>query len=225
MRATAVMITGKDAGRYAMAQISVHCFLQQSYAEKELLIINHGDKLLNCNDPQVRELHVLRTPDQTLGDLRNLAIDHACGEVIVGWDDDDWHHPLRLETQVRAYRPGAVVMLQHQIRYSLIRHSGFTLSMPSGIIGTVLFGRDDRRRYPKLNRGEDTALVAQFDQRIVVDNDSRLYVRFYHAMNIWDERHIMGHLAQVDNQWEFTPQEITLLKDVIPRYESLPLHP
>jgi glycosyltransferase involved in cell wall biosynthesis len=160
-----------------------------------------------------------------LGDLRNLAIDHASGDLIVGWDDDDWHHPLRLETQVRAYRPGSTVLLQRQIRYNLLRHSGFTLSMQSGIIGTVLFGRDGGHRYPKLNRGEDTALVMQFDRRIVIDNDSLLYVRFYHAMNVWDERHIMGRLAEVDHQWEFTAREIAHLREVIPHYESLQLHP
>src|SRR3954451_24252624 len=105
-----LMVTRPSAHRLPLCRRSIECYLRQSYPATELVIaLDEGaveDKraleahvaALGC--PDVR---VVRCPgNPTLGRLRNFAIDQAQGELICVWDDDDIHHPRRLELQVRA---------------------------------------------------------------------------------------------------------------------------
>jgi hypothetical protein len=56
-------------------------------------------------------------------------------------------------------------------------------------------------RYPRLNVAEDTLFLRQFHARHVIDNGPDevpgplLYVRLFHGRNVWDEAHIMRHMA------------------------------
>ena len=76
------------------------CFLRQTYAQKELVIVKsviplHGEEI---SSPFV--LYEYVPAGLAIGELRNIAIRRSRGSVIAHWDDDDWSHPNRLEFQV-----------------------------------------------------------------------------------------------------------------------------
>src|ERR1700743_454328 len=79
---TAVMITGMHIARYALARVALECFKNQTYPNKELLIINHGPESLSCGDSRIHEVRVKKKEWETVGDLRNLAFKHAQGEFM-----------------------------------------------------------------------------------------------------------------------------------------------
>jgi hypothetical protein len=217
---TAVMITGLRRERYGMARIAIECFKKQTYPNKNLLIVNHGEESLWCNDPRVRELRFQKSRWHTVGDLRNLALEHATGDFIINWDDDDWHHPLRMEVQMRARGPDTAVLLKTRIHHSLVNGCSLYAEYPAGAEATILHPRNVAFRYPSLLRGSDTVFAQRFAVRLPIENDPAMHIRFFHGMNLWDAGHIMGHLADsgIHGKSEISNEHRALLAQVLPLY-------
>jgi glycosyltransferase involved in cell wall biosynthesis len=123
--------------------------------------------------------------------LRNQALEEAQGEWVIQWDDDDWHHPLRIEHQMQRAERSSACLLARQIRINAENRTGFVFYAPNGIHGTILHYRRVGWRYPAQGKAEDSEFLRHFPQRAVLDNAASLYVRFYHGFNTWDEDHIM----------------------------------
>src|SRR5262249_11837155 len=98
-----LMIT--RASRALRAKCALACFDRQSYADRELLVVS--DEALDWPLPR-RALHVHVPNVHLLGDLRNASVARANGEFVAQGDDDDWHHPERLERQIAVLRDGRV---------------------------------------------------------------------------------------------------------------------
>lgn len=80
---------------------SVGYFLRQDYEQRELVVLDDGDDRvadLMPDDPRVR--YIPLDEKLVLGEKRNRACELARGEILVHWDDDDWHAPHRLSYQV-----------------------------------------------------------------------------------------------------------------------------
>ena len=225
---TAVMITGLKRERYPMARISIECFKSQTYPNKNLLIVNHGEESLCSNDSRIRELRLQKSRWQTVGDLRNLALEHATGDFIINWDDDDWHHPRRMEVQMKAQmetrmkdgQEDAAVLLKNRIHHSLVNGCSRYAEYPKGAEATILHPRRMTYRYPSLLRGSDSVFVRQFTSRLAIENDPAMHIRFFHGMNLWDAGHIMGHLgdAGIQGVSELSDEHRALLTQVLPLY-------
>ena len=113
-------VTLPVAERFAFLTRSITDYQRQTHSNRELVLV------LNGGDPTVAELirdHVaaLRDPgirvvepagSLTLGALRNISIEHAGGEIICQWDDDDFYHPERLARQFDALGDGDAVFLR-----------------------------------------------------------------------------------------------------------------
>lgn len=227
MLVSAIMITGKCRSRDDLARIAVQCFLDQSYPEKELVVINDGrQSFLRRKDPSVREIRLRKSSTITLGDLRNVGLANARGELVIQWDDDDWHHPRRMEVQVASWEKGAAVLLGEQIRYSFPHRRAFVYRRRSGIEGTILHERLAKLRYPSVVRGEDTQFLAQFRSRRIVEYHEPLYVRFFHRANTWGISHIMRGLGNVPipDQLQLLPSQILLLNHVLNKYYRVRLN-
>lgn len=114
---SAVMPT-KD--RAAYAPLAIACFLGQTYAERELVIMEDGRQSIEHlipADPRIR--YIKMGPGyRTLGAKRNYLAAEARGEIIIHWDDDDWSAPGRMAAQV-AYllASGKAVTGYHRIYY------------------------------------------------------------------------------------------------------------
>jgi len=99
------------ANRRNLAKRAIHCFKNQSYTNKTLLVIDDGDDdlsdVLENEIPQHYTYHKIeKKPGQNLGYLRNLGLSLASSELIAQWDDDDWYHPERLNLQVKEIQKG-----------------------------------------------------------------------------------------------------------------------
>ncbi|GAA2834831.1 glycosyltransferase family 2 protein [Kitasatospora sp. CM 4170] len=94
---TCVMPTRDRRGFVAQA---LACFLAQDYPALELVVVDDGRDAvadLMPDDPRVRYLRLPHT--RSIGAKRNIAVQGARGEIVVGWDDDDWHGPGRISAQ------------------------------------------------------------------------------------------------------------------------------
>ncbi|MCP3944653.1 MAG: glycosyltransferase [Desulfobacteraceae bacterium] len=80
---------------------AIGCFLRQSYLNKELIIVDDGEKSVEHLIPKDSGIHYIRlTKKHTIGVKRNIACGQARGEIIAHFDDDDWSAPWRLDYQV-----------------------------------------------------------------------------------------------------------------------------
>ncbi len=207
---TAVMLTGDHPSRRPLAAVAIECFLNQTYDNRELLVINQSSDKVGPESSLVRE--ELVAPGKTVGELRNIGLDLAKGALVVSWDDDDWHAPARIATQAAAC--DALVcasILQRYTTVDLTTGEAFGRSCKTfpcgGCEGTILHTRSVLR-YPSLSKGEDTGFAKTFldaGRLVVVDNDPLLYVRTYHGRNVSGRFHVIDrarrHIEPL-NDWQ-----------------------
>lgn len=89
------------AGRRPFVPSAMRMFLAQDYGDKELVIVDGGEDPVEDivpKHPQIRYHHARHPP--SLGESRNVACDLTSGQVIIHWDDDDWHGPSRIREQL-----------------------------------------------------------------------------------------------------------------------------
>lgn len=80
------------ANRQKFIPFAVNYFLNQTYPNKELIIIDDGKESilpLLPDDLQIKFFYT--TPLGSIGLKRNYACEKATGEIILHWDDDDWY--------------------------------------------------------------------------------------------------------------------------------------
>jgi len=119
------MVTAR--GRLHHVKHSIQCYLDQTYPNRELLIVNEGPDqyqaeidahLQKLQRPDIRTLWL--RGDYTLGALRNISVALCSGDLFCQWDDDDFCTPQRLTTQFSfmAKRPWCkVCYLSDQLHY------------------------------------------------------------------------------------------------------------
>ena len=96
--------------RVPMLRRSVYCFLAQTHAARELVVLHESrdqataDFVTDLNHPMIRHVSVPSSPRLSLGAKRNLAVQAARGRYVATWDDDDWNAPTRLAEQLKAIR-------------------------------------------------------------------------------------------------------------------------
>ncbi|MCI0537622.1 MAG: glycosyltransferase family 2 protein [Verrucomicrobiales bacterium] len=84
------------------------CYERQTYASRELVIVDSSDR---CFDPGDRnDVRVIGMPvGSSIASKRNRAIREARGEIITWFDDDDWQHPQKCAWLVQSLIGGASV--------------------------------------------------------------------------------------------------------------------
>lgn len=144
---------------------AIRCFLNQTYAERELVILDDGvipcEELIPDTGPPIR--YVLGKRELTIGAKRNAVNALAHGKVLVNWDDDDWSSPGRLADQISfLFSSGCSVVGYHDIFYHQLQPEGFFYYRHSGGVyasGTsqCYFQRYwERNPYEEIAANEDT---------------------------------------------------------------------
>ncbi len=205
-----LMVTRPDPRRLPLVLRSIECYLRQSHAARELVVVlDAGDEVdraaLEHEVARLRrpDIRVVRAEGQpTLGQLRNRAVAEARGDLLCVWDDDDIHHPRRIEQQVEALqRSGALATFLSEVLH-LFAGSGdlfatnYRNTVQKCLPGTGLIRRTVAARYPEqgpaCQRGEDTAFCQQLlDEGPVhfVDDAPHLYVYVNHRANTSGDDH------------------------------------
>lgn len=90
----------RDRRQYIPGAVS--CFLNQTWPNKELIVLDSGDDPVGDLMPPTPAVRYVRLKDKpTIGAARNIACSLARGEFFVHFDDDDISHPLRLKEQYK----------------------------------------------------------------------------------------------------------------------------
>lgn len=204
-------------GRGTHVWRAIHCFLNQSYPHRELVIVteaaepdlrNYLDQLAS---PLIRVLEVGHR-GLSLGELRNEAIAHSRGELVCQWDDDDVYDPDRLKVQVFVLQQtGAVACLLQRWLIWWPEQERLAVSTRRCWEGSILALKSALPAYPRQRRGEDTAVVEQLMQssRLAIFDLPRLYLYVVHGDNTFPPEHFTAH-------WECATAQYTQ-----PRYEAV----
>lgn len=187
--------------RPALLKRAINCFKLQTYLNKELLIVYDEDDLLTeevitaISSKNIRSLKVCPSLNLTLGALRNLGIEHAKGELICQWDDDDWYHIGRLEFQqavIHETEMNGCILTQWIIYDEQLKKAYFSISRLWE--GSLMCDRQSLIKYKYANKkkNEDSSLVNfLFNNHYLfpLDDVPNLYIYNYHGKNTWKRGH------------------------------------
>jgi glycosyltransferase involved in cell wall biosynthesis len=204
-----LMVTQPGSSRYRPFLASLASLRNQRYPRLELIVIaSRGDATWNARfHEQLQSLNIPWqwipcTGDPTLGTLRNRAVEHAQGEILCQWDDDDLSHPERISQQVdhlvrHGYRAVFLDDSMHffaptgELYWECYARTPYRCLTSTGIVR-----RGDMVRYPesgpRSRRGEDSDVVERLLEQGGVGMLSRaphLYVYIWHGSNTWGEDH------------------------------------
>ena len=201
------------ANRLHIAKRAIKCFADQSYPNKELIIIDDGEEnyknvLKNYSKFEIKYVKVVRQKKSSLGFLRNYSLDNATGDYIIQWDDDDWYHPKRLDIQANILNKGydacclsATIMHINSKEY---KYNPFIGQLRDGIPGSIMHKKNQNIRYSNLNREEDTYYLREWSRKKLYMFDksySYLFIRSYHGDNTWEIDHFQRRLKNSTNKW------------------------
>ena len=90
------------ANRQKYIPLAIQTFLAQDYSNVELVIIDDGkESIVSLIPEHSRIKYYYSTIVRSVGLKRNEACERASGEIIMHWDDDDWHSPDWVSRQTR----------------------------------------------------------------------------------------------------------------------------
>ena len=158
-----VMVTRPSPARLAFVERSAAAYLRQTYAARELLVVLDAgpeddkarleSRLASLGRDDIRVVRAPGTP--TLGRLRNIGNQQARGDLVCVWDDDDIHHPERLESQVRVLEEtGAIATFLTDILHLFMGSrqlywTTYKRAVQPCVAGTGLYLRSVSARYPR----------------------------------------------------------------------------
>jgi glycosyltransferase involved in cell wall biosynthesis len=157
-----IMPTGN---RRILARRAIEYFKRSTYPYRELVIVDGGrEQLLGGHEFGIK--YIRCPPEATIGVRRNMACMAAEGEIIMHWDDDDWHSPDRIERQVDALAHADMCGVRKWYVFDFARRAGLLLAGHERTMhgATFAYWRDVWDRvgpFPNLNIREDAAFLNQ----------------------------------------------------------------
>jgi len=247
MLVSAMMVT--QAGREALAEEAIGDFARQTWPHRELVIITdciertHYDRLRRAIEP-IERARVVKVPfRETLGYLRNAAVEESSGDVLIQWDDDDRYYMDRISVQMQPILAGAIVTcLTDQLYYFTNTRDLYLVDwrrrLPRSIMipGTVAIQKDLAAKcsYPErgaeASKGEDGAFlrqaisIARAKAMPAQPGAGLCYLRRWHGNNTWFEGHFRGNAVHMGAKAEHL-QEMRLREQLATRVRrfGLPL--
>ncbi len=202
-----LMVTKNRAN---LARCALHSFLNQTYPNKELVIIDDGEcgelaqYVEQLEDERIRHIRLNRR-ENTLGKLRNMSLENAKGQWVCQWDDDDMSDPLRLEMQVCAVLAfeAEACLLKQELMWWPHQHR-FAISAERMWEGSCMARRKKLTPYPEIPKGEDTPVVTKLLQssKVVILDNPYLYLYVVHGENTFDADHFDFHWVKAPTKFE-----------------------
>lgn len=181
---------------------AIQFYLRQDYPNRELIIVDDGSDPVYDIIPDDPGIHYFRSSKKfSLGTKRNIGCSIAKGQIIILWDDDDWHGNHRVSHQVNPIinNSSEITALKNTLFFSTSNHQ-FWSCKPAllermcvfGVLGgTAAFRKkiwSDGLRFPDCSLAEEAAFIKEAvlnGARLKkLDNDGTfIYVR--HNLNTW----------------------------------------
>lgn len=180
--------------RFELAKLAIKCFQDQSYTNKELIIIDYDENdnltqyINQLADDTIRHIPI-EPREQTLGELRNFSLENASGDYVCTWDDDDLANPKRLEMQFLALHVlNAEACFLPRLLMWWVNSERMAKSRSRIWENSMLCRKDHLPLYPLKQRGEDTPVTAQIVQncRVALLDQPHLYLYAVHQKNTCD---------------------------------------
>ena len=184
-------------GRSRPARWSIECFRQQSYANRELVVLTANpdgdiaDYIESLQDSRIRFVGV-QPASLSLGELRNVTLAHARGDIVATWDDDDLFGSDRLAAQMTALLScGAAASFCERITIWWPGLRRIATSHRHHWENSMVAYKAALGSYPKLARAEDSTVIAALVARhpIVLIDDPNLYFYTFTGQNTWGATH------------------------------------
>ena len=207
-----LMVTPAGPTRARWLTVALQNYCQQSYSHTELVIVL--DQPAAEDRARIEgevaalgrsDIRLICPPQKLpLGALRNLSMAAARGDLVCLWDDDDIHHPHRIEGQLRHLRAtGADAVLLADCLHLFMEQGhcywvNWQKTRYGGLPGTLLARRDHGLRYPEAGRyaqaGEDTDLLERLAAASRIEYLRAppfpfLYIYRFHGTNTWQLEH------------------------------------
>ncbi|SFK35564.1 glycosyltransferase family 2 protein [Methylocapsa palsarum] len=205
-----LLVTTGGRERFDYLQRSVTDFCRQTYQRKELVVVfdgahHHDQSICKAYLAQLARDDITTIENErpsSLGQLRNISRGAAHGEICCQWDDDDFHHPQRLERQLKALIESGrqAVYLQEVMHYFIKRRDLYCMNWRAtpamGHPGTLMLKRSANVSYPESGEqsacGEDLAVAMQLHEKkevCLLEGAPHLYVYISHGANTWPDDH------------------------------------
>jgi glycosyltransferase involved in cell wall biosynthesis len=212
---------------------AIEYFRRQDYPHLELVIVDDGaDRIEDMIPAGLAVRYVYLQRPASIGSKRNIAVEHASGDFIVHWDDDDWYGPRRVRHQLQPLLAGAAVsglqtgMILQLLELSFWRcnaalHARMFYADVHG--GTIAYSRrlwQETARFPDSSLAEDAAFLRAIGGRPRVAalpaEETFVYVR--HGGNAWE--FACGHMIDPGG-WASVPSPEWLPSDDLKFYRDL----
>lgn len=148
---------------------AVECFEQQTYQNRELLIVTEPGQIFTSEDPRILVFH---SHSPTLGAKRNFANAQSAGDIICHFDDDDWSAPGRIAAQVeRLQATGMAATGYSRMRFTDGKN-WWRYHDSNWPLGTSLCYRKDwweKNKFPDVQVGSDTLLIYELRRQKQID--------------------------------------------------------
>lgn len=177
---------------------AVKNFTEQTYENKELIIVNSGsrtyyeqccDVLEKFKDFNILHFFVTREEYPTIADLRNKAVDEATGDFIMTWDDDDKRSNSLIENEMNVMlQENADIVMIQQIEVQLaLGKAPFATNYYIGFEPSMLARKTDKVKY--FGEHSDTKYIADLKEHgykdyVIKDNKNSDYTYCYWGTNI-----------------------------------------
>jgi glycosyltransferase involved in cell wall biosynthesis len=200
------------SNRRAFVAQAIRCFQRQTYANRELIILDDGSDPVADLAPKDEKIRYERLSGRrSVGTKRNQACEMARGDLISHWDDDDWMAEWRLSYQVAALTASSHPSVcglsslyfchRRGDRAWLYTHPAADRPWIAG--ATMCYHKSlwQAYRFQDVNEGEDTRFVWAVPRGAVTAlPDKRFYVATVHDANTSPKR-------TTDSRWQSRPPE------------------
>ncbi|RAJ35435.1 glycosyltransferase family 2 protein [Pedobacter cryoconitis] len=186
------------ANREKFIPFAIAYFLNQTYRNKELIIVDDGKKSvahLIPKHPSIRYYYV-DDPIGTVGLKRNYACELTRGEIIMHLDDDDWyaHDWLRQQVNFLLASEADMCGIQHIHYYSVILDKIYTVvreykGIPNPMNwvagGTLAYWKSFWKAHPfkDLQTGEDDDFIQNSGGKLFIHDYNDGFVALLHPHN------------------------------------------
>jgi glycosyltransferase involved in cell wall biosynthesis len=207
--------------RRLFASLAIESFLCQDYESRELIIVDDGDEAIKRIVPDDERIRYFRLDKRSsIGAKRNYACEQARGEVIIHWDDDDWHAPYRIRSQAEELlRLGADVCGLDPLpaldlatglawSYRCPIHEGYWAAGGSFCYRRTLW---ERNRFADVDLAEDRQFLWNArGSRMIQASDSSVLVAMIHGKNAalrepgdscWSLREVEERIRILGSDW------------------------
>jgi glycosyltransferase involved in cell wall biosynthesis len=177
--------------RPEFAARAVRYFLQQSYKESELIIVDDGAEPLCLPSCDSRIRYIRLDKQLNTGGKLNLGISESRGEVLQRIDDDDYYHHHFIETALHCLtRSGlekSIVAWGHFLVYLAGEDfaRNWNLGWPAG--GSLGFSRSvwEKGHFREVPIGADEWFIKDHAEELVMVHAPELFMVVRHGGNTW----------------------------------------